>query len=218
MIPRRVHRIWLGPYRCPEIYLGYARQWEALGWPVVDWSWPELVKLPMSDATREVLADIEERGACAGGGIDATARWVQMADVLAYELVRCVGGVYANMDIEPLEDLPVGDLDAFVVAEDERFLSNALMGAVSDHPFFERVCATLPDRFWANRWAPMNQTTGPHHLTSCWLTAETPPVRIGPVPCFPVGFDQETATERPIQGHFVDHHWGHKHPERLELP
>ena len=71
MIPRRLHRIWLGPYRMPAAYVAHAQQWEALGWPVHDWSALDLGTLPFSESTRKVLEDIQRRGANARGAIDA---------------------------------------------------------------------------------------------------------------------------------------------------
>lgn len=217
-----MHRIWIGPHRIPPAYVAHAVQWEALGYPVHDWSLLELRKLPVSEATAVVIADIEERGANAGGGIDRTATWVQLADVYSYELVRCLGGIYANTDIEPLRALPLDGLDAFVVGEDTRFLSNALMGAEAGHPFFEDVCAELPASFWAKRWEPMNQSTGPHLLTARWEATGQQVARLEPCP-FMNSFNDEgryTADEtrqRCIDaGMYVAHFWGHKHPELLE--
>ena len=218
MIPRRVHRIWIGPHRMPEEYVAHGRQWALLGWSVIDWSEAQLAKVPVSDATRAVLDDIAERGTNAGGGIESVGRWVQMADVWSYELVRHFGGVYANCDVEPLRPLPIDGLDAFVVAEDENFLSNALMGATADHPFFEEVSARLPGVLWADRFAEMNRTTGPHLLTAVWRSSEHAPQRLEPVPFFPVGFIGELGRGndyRAPEGFYVDHHWGHKHPELL---
>ena len=223
MIPRRVHRIWLGPHRMPAEYVANAVAWEALGYPVHDWCEAELKALPLSDATRAVLDDIEHHGAVAGGGIESTAVWVQQADVYAYELVRHVGGIVANTDIEPLQDLgPLVDgLDAFVVGENEHFLSNALMGAHAGHPFFDAVSDALPVSFRENRWAPMNQSTGPHHLTACWSGWASKVPRVGPCP-FMHDFDDEgrrTAEEIRADCHkrglYVLHSWGHRHPERL---
>lgn len=225
MIPRRVHRIWLGPHRMPAEYVANAAAWEALGYPVHDWCWQELDKLPMADATRQVLADIEKHGAVSGGGIPSTAVWVQQADVLAYELVRHVGGIVANTDIEPLQDLaPIIDgLDAFVVGENEHFLSNALMGAAAEHPFFVAVSNALPERFAAERWSPMNQSTGPHHLTACWKANGLSVRRLEPCP-FMHDFDDEGRLSAEQiradcikRGLYVLHSWGHRHPERLSL-
>ena len=107
----------------------------------------------MSDATRAVLADLEHNGANSGGGLPEVGRWVQQADVYAYELVRHVGGVYVNCDIEPLQDLgpALEGLDGFVVAECAAFMSNAVMGAVAGHPLFVDLSETLPARFAGRR-------------------------------------------------------------------
>jgi len=218
MIPRRVHRIWIGPHRMPAEYVAHATQWEALGYPVHDWSLLELRKLPISDATAAVLTDIQAAGTNAGGGIEQVGKWVQMADVYSYELLRCVGGIYANTDIEPLKALPLDGLDGFVVGEDKTHMSNALMGAEAGHPFFVDLCESLPDRFWSMRWEPMNQSTGPHHLTARWEALGQPVPCLEPRPFFPVRFTEERQTiERPTEGFYVDHRWGHKHPELLDL-
>lgn len=218
MIPKRVHRIWLGPHRMPADYVAYGQAWRQLGYAVHDWTEHDLAKVPVSSATQTVINDVIANGTNAGGGIDATGTWVQLADIYSYSLLVEFGGIYANTDIEPLARLPINDLDAFVVAENDRFLSNALMGSTVGHAFFADVADTLPERFWNSRWQPMNQTTGPHHLTHRWDTLGRPAERLQPVPFFPVHFDDETRIsghQRPRSGFYVDHHWGHKHPEHL---
>lgn len=219
MIPKRLHRIWIGPYRMPAEYVANGQAWANFGWAVLDWSLDQLRQVPVSDETRAVLDEIEAKGANPGGGLVNVAKWVQLADVWSYELLREFGGVYANCDIEPLRDLPTDGLSAFVVAEDGHFLSNALMGGEAGHPFWRAVSEGLPQRFWSNRWGEMNTTTGPHHLTHIWNSAGFGVPRLEPVPFFPVRFTEERdrdADWRPPAEFFVDHHWGHRHPELLE--
>ena len=220
LIPRVVHRIWIGPHRMPAEYVAFGRLWESFGWVVHDWDETQLANVPVSDATGEVLASIAEQGVSVGGGLESVGRQVQTADVFGYELVRNFGGVYANCDIEPLRDM-VGALDgleAFVVAETPLVLSNALMGATAGHWFYEDVCAHLPARFWERRWAPMSESTGPGLLTDRWRANGERPKRLEPVPFFPVAFGDELTADRSDRSKFwVDHRWGHRHPELLEV-
>jgi hypothetical protein len=204
----------------PAEYVGYARLWESFGWTVHDWDETQLVNVSVSFETAAVLKSIADHGVSVGGGIESVGRQVQTADVFGYELVRNFGGVYANCDIEPLADLGqvLDGVDGFVVSETPSHLSNALMGAVAGHWFYEDVCVHLPPRFWERRWAAMTESTCPWLLTDRWRANGERPARLEPVPFFPVEFgDELTADRSDRSGFLVDHRWGHRHPELLEV-
>ena len=165
---RVVHRMWLGPYRMPAEYVDYAQQWTALNpeWEVRDWTLDELMETVIN---REVVEDLFRRDA----GREGIELWVQLADVFGYQVIYQHGGIYVNVDIEPvrsvdylLQHYDVGHR-AYAPYEDEgELVVNAVLGGPAEHPFWERINEILP-AFYADRPGDeMNKTTGPHLLTS----------------------------------------------------
>ena len=170
MIPRLLHRIWLGDHPRPAVYDDYWRQWAALhpGWDLHIWT-----ERNMPPLRNQAEYDYCEYTASAGILIDhQRAVAVQRADIAAYELVWRFGGVYVNCDMQPLR--PLNDLLghlAFAGMEDDRYLGNAVLGGEPRSPFFDAVISELPFRVVAYPHAGMRVQTGPHLLTAVWWTS-----------------------------------------------
>lgn len=165
MIPRVIHRLWLGPRPMPARFREYGRAWAELnpGWTVHDWSWHDL---PEDLANQDVMDDIRAR--CTRGASVEMA--TALADVIDYELVARFGGVYANCDIQPVRPLlpPMTGGGAWATHEDPVQVVNAAFGGPAGHPFWVAVVAELPRFYWRRRAEgeeEMNQLTGPHLLT-----------------------------------------------------
>jgi inositol phosphorylceramide mannosyltransferase catalytic subunit len=205
VIPRVVHRLWLGPEPMPARYHDYADRWRELGYEVRDWT-EAIIPAIRNRAVLDAIAANPD-----ATGIHRQPVAVQWADVLSYELVWRLGGIYANCDIEPHKDLHelLDGVEAFVVAEDHRFLSNALFGARHSHLFFDAVISTLPGHYGRTAGRPMNEQTGPYLLTDVWERNPDLVTRLEPVPFFPYGY---WAVGEEGQPHdcWVEHHWGHK--------
>jgi mannosyltransferase OCH1-like enzyme len=215
MIPRTVHRLWLGDKKMPERYKDYARAWRSFGYEVIDWTEATL-HAPLINA--DVWDIIPTDGVNVGGGIQETGVAVQRADMASYELIFLHGGIYANCDIEPRRDLHelLEGVEAFGVVEQWEYLSNALMGCTAGHPFFGEVIDTLPKRYFDMPGAAMNEQTGPHLLTAVGKNRDDITVLWDGRSFFPYtygGMDMEGHVEGDW---YVEHHWGHKHPELLE--
>lgn len=174
MIPRLIHRLWLGPKEMPDRYKEYGSRWAELnpGWKVIDW---DQDTLPIDQLrNRNVWDLIEKNGVNSGAPMPQDqAIAVQRADVAGYELIYIHGGIYVNCDIEPIRPLEpwvddtVGDR-AFAGFEDNRFLVNAVLGGPEKHPFWDRVLERLGPRYNAQYKRMMNQVTGPYLLTETW--------------------------------------------------
>lgn len=210
MIPKLVHRLWLGGHPMPEPYRRYRKQWEALGYIVCDWLDDDLDESRNQDVLHAITAAPDSTG------IHRRPVEVQHADVWSYELIWRHGGIYSNCDIEPLRDLHdlVDGLEAFVVGEDDRYLSNALFGALPGSSFLDTVIRSLPTRYRLLVRRPMNEQTGPYLLTDVH-NRERPDIPVlEPRPFFPYGYWNMEREHQPIADRYwVAHHWGHKHPE-----
>lgn len=111
---------------------------------------------------------------------DAYPTWTHRGDVFRYCVLSAKGGVYADLDVEPLgrlDDL-IGKTSIFLGTEPAThrhregglpyFFATAFMGSVAGHRFWDHVMSRLercqgPDVVW---------TTGPGFLTGAALTAD----------------------------------------------
>jgi mannosyltransferase OCH1-like enzyme len=151
---------------------------------------------------------------------------VQVADVVGYELIYQFGGVYLNVDIEPvrslavLHDLYVPEGESWVAREDDMFVVGAAMGGSPGDPFYGSVIEALYDRYFAAPYDEMNQTTGPRLLTDVWRSWRSRVTAL-PVVAFnpwhwstiPPGGTAEGRGEPP-SGTIGIHHWGHRQDRR----
>jgi mannosyltransferase OCH1-like enzyme len=209
LIPKHVHRIWLGPHPMPGPYIEYGQSWERHGWTVYDWrddNLPEIINRDVWDAIGN--------GVNVGGGIPDLGVYVQRADLLQWELVYRYGGVYANTDIEllrPLDTL-LADVTCFAAREDATFLGSAIVGATAGHPLFKAIIDELPDRYRRLAGHAMNEQTGPHLLTDVATTRNWPTLTIFPAGLFyPWHYSRPEDEHRPTEA-YTNHHWGHTKP------
>lgn len=201
MIPKLIHRIWLGPATMPAEYRAYGEAWQRLhpDWEVRTWTEPDLPVLQNAAV------------------YDLVPSWSSKSDVVRFELMTQVGGVYADCDVEPLKPLDrlVEEFDAFVGWEIEgHALGTAVIGSAPAHPYYQAVVDQLPD---AVRDFPLNRpalTTGPGHLTRVYLRerqrcARAP--RFGVFPSayfFPYLWHEEERRHEVFPHAYAAHHWG----------
>lgn len=221
---KTVHRMWLGPHPMPDDYVEFGQEWKRLNpdWEVKDWTEDEL--LPALN--QNVIDDLKHRDA----GRKGVELYVQMADVLGYEVIYKYGGIYVNVDIQPVRSLEYmfehyqpGDA-AYAFWCDQEQLVNAVLGAPQPgHPAWQYVIARLPGYYMERRLEEMNHSTGPLFMSQCIkekygsLNGQ-PGQFVGlPVPAFnsvhfhqiPIGSDAHgrfTVTPDVIGVH----HWGHR--------
>lgn len=209
MIPKIVHRIWLGPARMPDEYQAYGRKWQELhpDWEVRTWSESDLPILQNAAV------------------YDLVPSWSSKSDVVRFELMTLVGGVYADCDVEPLKPLDplVEGVAAFAGWEIEgHALGTAVIGSSQGHPYFQAVVDGLPE---AVRRYPLDRpalTTGPGHLTRVYLeqrrtTAAAPDFAVFPAPYFfPYLWHEEHRRNEHFPHAYAAHHWGGSWRESTE--
>lgn len=97
---------------------------------------------------------------------------IQRADAIRYFVLAHFGGVYVDLDdgcnraLEPLLSYP-----AFVRRTIPTGISNDVMGAVPQHPFFMRVIEEISsyDRSWVLPYITVMGSTGPLFLSVMWV-------------------------------------------------
>lgn len=221
-----VHRLWLGPNEMPEKYKIYGQRWALLNpyWMVIDWTEKDISRIQWRN--QAVIDDIRKRG---GNSVEAA---VQIADVLGYEIVHMFGGLYVNVDIEPIRDIEymrshfeISPAAAYAGREDTTTsrIVNAVLGGPAGHPFWNYVINQLGPRYQQHPGADMVATTGPALLTDCvygWQD-EFAPFKILTQRAFNSVHWKEIPYGEDASGRWTDdpdiigiHHWGHRRDGR----
>jgi inositol phosphorylceramide mannosyltransferase catalytic subunit len=150
LIPRVVHRIWLGPDPVPELFEQYAETWRRHhpDWEMRLWRDEDLPPLACQ-------AEIER-----------TTRFKSRYDMTRLELLRQLGGVVIDLDVEPLRPIDplLGGVRAFVgrTSSGGR-VGNQIIGAIPHHPLLEYAVERL--RETAGTASNSSQEAGPAFLS-----------------------------------------------------
>ncbi len=199
MIPRKLHRIWLGG-SMPQEFQRFGEALAALhpAWEIRTWSEEDLQWLENSDLFRAASTKAEQ------------------ADIARYEIVRREGGIYLDTDFEPLQpfdSLLEGDNELILAEERSEILVNSFFGAVPDSPFLTYLIAELRISLGAGPERPPNEASGPHFFTRCvrrWRAVHaTKCTVLARDRLFPVGPAQFPLTVAPSPSTLAIHHWAH---------
>jgi len=198
MIPRVIHRVWLGSDPLPEEFEHYGETWKQHHpeWEMRLWTDSNLPELRFPEAFER----------CRNHG--------ERSDVLRSELLARFGGLYVDTDVEcrrPIEPL-IGDASAFCAWVRPGRIGSAVLGAVPGHPAFDRLLTEMQSR--VGKGNQIEATVG--LLTD--VLSEAPDVEV---------FDSETfypyhprhnpANGREFPDAYAIHHWGLTWKTRDEL-
>ena len=230
MIPRLMHRMWLGPAPMPQRFREYGRLWEELnpGWSLTDWSWHNL---PEDLFNSDILDDISRRSRVVGKMSKEVA--TAYSDIIAFDLLYRFGGIYLDCDIQPVRPfLPeMKDGKAWSCWEDQRqrWVVNAAMAGCEGDPYWEKVLDELPRWYYTLRDGGekrMNVLHGPWLLTRVY---QNDPSLLSVFPHHVVNPVHWSQVEK---GHTADgkwslsslppdtigvHHWDHRRSGRIRL-
>lgn len=156
-IPRILHQMWVGPPMPPEM-AEWRQKWLELhpGWEHHLWTdetLPPLINRSLYDAAPQ-LAPV------------GTGQF--RADIARYELLWRYGGVWADLDSEPLRPIDplLEDCTAFAGWEEPGvWVNNAVMGAEPGHSLIAALIDGLPDNVAAKAGRRPNHLSGPRYLT-----------------------------------------------------
>lgn len=213
MIPKVLHRIWLGDAPIPEQFQRFGDEWERLhpDWELRIWTDADVNVEGLTNREDYLIAERPPAGHPKGEGL------AKRSDLLRLELLVHHGGFYVDMDIEPLQSFDVFLRHGFVAGyEDGHHLCNAVMGSEPGHPFAKRLLTNIPDSISANFLKPLPQQTGPSFLTREWRhlsperRAELDMVGYAPIVFYPVHHtekDRLAGASRVNPATWTIHHW-----------
>ncbi|MGB8367489.1 MAG: glycosyltransferase [Candidatus Babeliales bacterium] len=159
-IPKIIHQIWIGS-PLPQKYERLQQSWKEKhpDWEYILWT----------------EKDIEEFGLTNKYWYDKTPNFAQKADIVRYEVLYRLGGVYIDMDFECLQSLdPFHHTCDFYtgIAQWWRFrLFNGLIGSMPGHPILKECIESmnLDVKHHSDPRLNVTYTTGPEHLTRCFI-------------------------------------------------
>ncbi|EPS41188.1 hypothetical protein H072_4917 [Dactylellina haptotyla CBS 200.50] len=96
---------------------------------------------------------------------------IMRADVIRYFALRKFGGIYIDLDVGCQRKLdPLLAYPAWARKTDPTGISNDVMGATPEHPFFIRVTEVLQsyDKHWVMPYITIMASTGPLFLSIIW--------------------------------------------------
>ena len=196
VIPRKIHRIWLGG-PMPQEYREFGDKWRALHpeWEVIDWG----------DDDLGWLTNRSE--------FDAAESFAVKADIARYEIVLREGGLYVDVDFEPLNSFDdVLEGVSLVVGEElPGQLNNALFGATPGHPLLRKVVDDLPESVRVQPGAGPSDVTGPAFLTRTfrrWRSTTDEHVLVLPrEKLYPYSWEQKHLRYASFPEALAVHHW-----------
>jgi mannosyltransferase OCH1-like enzyme len=154
-IPKIIHFIWIGN-NIPEKYLEYIETWIRYN--------PDYYFCLWNDNNIPKLVNQEL--------FDNANNYAMKVDILRYELVYFLGGIYIDCDflcIKNIDNL-INNLDNFCSHESKEFITNAIFGFKMGHPFLYNVIENLKYNFFSYKNVVNNNSyipkiTGPEYFT-----------------------------------------------------
>ena len=195
MIPRIMHRIWLGANSGDPIPAEFEDYWQRLkalhpGWQFQTWS-----GVPLNLWNREAFY--------------AATTHAGRSDVLRYEVLARRGGIYLDTDVEPLRSFEplLNDDRPFAAWEDKHMICPTVMGSPAEHPATAALVAALGPWAKAHKGQPPNRQTGPYFLTAQWKD-RTDVRLLEPEAFYPIHWSDKASLGGPYpKESYAVHHW-----------
>ncbi len=169
MIPRIIHQIWLGPLEPPakamQTWVKLHPAWEYRLW------------------TEKNIPQLKNQKA-----FDASDNYPQKSDILRYELLANMGGVYVDADeycIKAIDQLVADNESTGLIAAYEGSLerpdlvANTVMACAANNGFMQNMVAEIDINKAGGAW----ELTGPQYLTDM-LVKHDPSITILPAKHF----------------------------------
>lgn len=186
MIPRILHRVV--PEVVPDRFEEFWGRWRELhdGWELMTWQDP----IDPADWELGWL-----HGRCTAGA--------QLAGLMRLEVVYRFGGVYVDMDLEPVRPFDeLLDHRCFIGTEGNGVLTDAVFGAERHHPGIRACIDLLASGFWSRN----PSETGP--LLTTRMLSGRDDVTVLPQAAFYPYLWHEAEVE-PGPGTYAIHRWNH---------
>ena len=199
MIPKVLHRIWLGSNPIPEELASYGDSWKIHhpSWDMHLWTDDKVVTL----GSEETLS--------------RARNYSEKSDVLRYEILWRFGGVYIDMDVEclrPIDEL-LDDVSLFAAFERPGRIGSAVVGAEPSHPAMKHAVTEIQRRVGTGK---QEEATGPGLLTN--TLQQFPDATIFPSRVFyPYDWTERYRKGERFQHSYAVHHWQLSWKTREEL-
>ncbi len=122
-IPKIIHQIWIGPNPLPEKFKWMIESWKKFhpNWKYKLWTNEDLKNFNLINKT----------------AFDSSKNWGQKSDILRYEILNKLGGVYVDIDFECLKNFDILH-DSFefycgLLCETDH-IANGIIGTIANHP------------------------------------------------------------------------------------
>ena len=206
MIPRTIHRIWVGGW-LPKELEGYGQTWKELH---PEWTFPLW--------TEESLTWLQNSELFANAAKIAPNNIGQFrADVARYEILYRFGGVYIDCDFEcrkPIDEL-IENVEAFAAWEQQDvWVNNAILGAGPGHPFFARLIEDLPHSVRQHQGKRPNVMSGPQYLTKLYKQDPMGLHVFDQKLFYPYSWDQLDRVSEDFPDAYGIHHWQNQRARR----
>lgn len=203
-IPKTFHAFWGGP-ELPDELAGYLAKWRELHpeWKFNLWTPENIPELRNQD-----LYDHPEVYS------PKSNPWQYRSNLVRYELLHDVGGVYIDCDLEPLRPMDeLVECGAFIAKEDRNYVNNAFMGSVPGSEWLVDILGGLRRRIIRKRDKRSNRQTGAHYLTE--VLKRHPEVEVLPSELvYPFHWSELHNRDRvPVAGAYTRHMWWNKTTE-----
>jgi mannosyltransferase OCH1-like enzyme len=175
-IPKIIHHIWLGS-PLPKKYKKFRKTWMQYhpDWEFVLWTEKEIENFGLQNKDQ----------------YEASKNYGQKSDIARYEILYRIGGLYVDTDfvcLQPFDSLHY-HLDFYTgLGYSRKFeMYNGLMGSTPGNVILKECIDTLNIRARYQKNPHMNiiYTTGPMHLTRCFIKKSE---QAGRVVAFPVNY------------------------------
>lgn len=149
MIPKLIHRVWLGPNTPHPDDVAATRLWADM-YPdhrIVEWTDSTIHQLPL------ILTD----------EYAAAPTWVHRADIVSVEAVYHLGGILVGWDMEPIRNILhlVDGLEGWCTLDADGYPGGAFFGAVAGHQGLACLIEVIRARV-ADGYTKPNRDTGPY--------------------------------------------------------
>jgi len=150
IIPKIFHLIWLGS-PMPAAYSALAQRWQLVnpGWEVRLWTDFEAANFEMINRV----------------AYDKAANWGTKSDILRYEILYKMGGVYIDTDflaVAPFDDLTGYDFFSGTGHVDKVAIFNGVIGARPNNPMLKEIIDTIgASEIREDNFESIMESTGP---------------------------------------------------------
>lgn len=206
-LPTVLHQIWLGG-NLPFTFQRFAETWKEHHpkWNYILWTSADLPELRNYELIRNAASYVPE------------ANIPQfLADVLRYEILAEFGGVYVDTDMEcrkPLDGLIAGAVCFAAWEVQDRFVGNAILGAVPHHPFIERLVEQLPASVEKHKGQVPARSSGPHFVTEQYRTDPRGVTVFDQRLMYPAAWNELSKLKEDFPDAWAVHWWSNQHRKK----